>query len=297
MTSKNLRSAIWLTLIASAVALAAPGGGKGPPSDKGNKPTSEVGNNLSVPTIMVGGKGAFAALACDAEQWTLLTRPTKDPVPYPADCATTQDGGQYCVAAGDYFVQRDGTWQAPCFLATSTPITVEGAWGDNLGGDAQLKVGSPIRVELVLWDATTTGGGQQGYKVIKLEPAELDRESDYGHLALGSEGAWDPIPTDVGVIVHDPSAMLRIERIVDGVPVSPPVFQGTAGAEINATGKIVYGHNLRVQLAGTYRITYTISHVSFDHCDIGDCAASAATLDIEVVGGGGGGGGGKPGRP
>ena len=62
-----------------------------------------------------------------------------------------------------------------------------GAWGDNLaGGSASLKVGSPIRVELVLWTLAALAAGQQGYFVIKLEPSELDRESDYGHLAGGS---------------------------------------------------------------------------------------------------------------
>ncbi len=34
----------------------------------------------------------------------------------------------------------------------------------------------------------------QGYKVIKLEPAELDRLSDYGHLAADVGGDWLAIP-------------------------------------------------------------------------------------------------------
>ena len=51
------------------------------------------------------------------------------------------------------------------------------------GRSASLKVGSPIRVELVLWTTRAPRIGQQGYNVIKLEPSELDRESDYGHLA------------------------------------------------------------------------------------------------------------------
>ena len=63
---------------------------------------------------------------------------------------------------------------------------------------------------------------------------------------------------DLGAIVHDPAATLKIERLVDGVPVSPAVYNGTASGEINATGKIVYGYNLRVTAAGTYRITYTL---------------------------------------
>ena len=50
---------------------------------------------------------------------------------------------------------------------------------------------------------------------------------------------------------------LRIERSVDGQPVRPAVFNGTVGGEINATGKIVYGYNLRYD-CGTYLQHHTI---------------------------------------
>jgi hypothetical protein len=73
------------------------------------------------------------------------------------------------------------------------------------------------------------------------------------------------------------------------------VFDGVAGGEINATGKIVYGYNLRVAEAGTYRITYTLPNVWVTACDAGICTGDhTASLDI-VVGTGGGGGGGKGG--
>jgi len=303
MTSRNLKSAIWLVLAVSATALAAgPGGGGG--GGGGGKPTTEATNNLSVPAIMGGSAGAFT-LTCNSTGWSALTIPDKDPVFYPESCATSQDGGQVCVAAGNYYVQRDAKWQAPCLVATGTPIDVLGRWGDNLAGDAKLKVGSPIRVELVLWDGAGTAAGQQGYEVIKLEPTELDRVSDYGHLAGGEVDAWYPVAKDLGAIVHDPGATLKIERLVDGQPVSPAEFNGTAGGEINATGKIVYGYNLRVKTAGTYRITYTIPRGNFASndeavpvCDAGECSGNTAILDIVVAGGGGGGGGGgKPPRP
>ena len=57
------------------------------------------------------------------------------------------------MAEGHYFVQRDAKWQAPCRVYES--INAEGAWG-QLAGDAMLKVGSPIRVELVLWDTSVS---------------------------------------------------------------------------------------------------------------------------------------------
>jgi len=306
MTSKNLKSAIWLTLLASAVAVAAPGGVKGPPDGKGNKPTSEVGNNLSVPAIIAGGGSTFA-ITCPTDGFTALVPPDKAPVLYPEECAPPKDeGGPICVAEGYYYVQRDAKWQAPCFTSMGS-VNVFGKWGDNLaGGSASLKVGSPIRVEMVLLDTGPVAAGQDGYFVIKLEPSELDRESDYGPLADGSpELGFDPIPYTVGdllpddgtfaAVVFDPSARLRIERLVDGVPVSPAAYNGTASGEINATGKIVYGYNLRVQLAGTYRITYTFNNVSLEDCNTGVCGGNTASLDIVITGGGGGGGGKPPG--
>jgi hypothetical protein len=305
MTTKSTTHvAVRTTAVLSVLALAAtmalaqgtpPGAGGG----GGNKPPTEAGFSLSVPAIMAGRLGDFP-LTCPTDAWSTLTAPSKAPVYYNAACAATNDG-QVCVDAGHYFVQRDAAWQAPCKVVSS--VNAIGAWGDNLAGDAMLKVGSPIRVELVLWDNSGQSSGYQGYKVIKLEPAELDRLSDYGHLAVDNgNGTFRATPMDLGAIVHDPAATLKIHRVSDGVV----VFQGAAGGEINATGKIVYGYNLRVAEAGTYGITYTLPNVSLDSCEeaAAVCAGHVAYLDIVVVGGGGGGGGkgggqggGKPVKP
>jgi len=308
MTSKTLKSAVWLTLVAGATAMAAqgvPGPGDGGGGGGGNKPPTEVGNSLSVPAIMAKGKGAFTALTCGDSAFTTLAAPLPNvPVHYPAACALTHDG-EVCVPEGDYYVQRDSAWQAPCAVVSTA--NAMGAWGDNLAGDAMLKVGSPIRVELVLWDSVNFADESvQGYKVIKLEPAELDRLSAYGHLAADNAGTWEPTSLDLGAIVHDPEASLTIQRMEDGVPVGAPEYDGAAGGEINATGKIVYGYNLRVAVPGTYRLTYTLPNVAIDGCEETQavCGGNTASLDIEVVGGGGGGGGkgggqggGKPIKP
>jgi hypothetical protein len=69
--------------------------------------------------------------------------------------------------------------------------------------------------------------------------------------------------------------------------------------EINATGKIVYGYNLRVTAAGTYQIHFNAPSVTITGVDAGTYDANNAYLDIVVGGGGGGGGkkgGGKPSR-
>jgi hypothetical protein len=85
--------------------------------------------------------------------------------------------------------------------------------------------------------------------------------------------------------------MLEVQHVASGtypVPLQP------IAPEINATGKVVYGYNLRVSAAGTYRIRFYAPSVTFTGVDAGTFDANNAYLDI-VVGGGGGGGGGKKG--
>ena len=67
-----------------------------------------------------------------------------------------------------------------------------------------------------------------------------------------------------------------------------------ASAEINATGNVVYGYNLRVTTAGQYEITYVTPSpsVNITAADAGAWTAKSVTLVITVGGGGGGGGGG-----
>ena len=139
----------------------------------------------------------------------------------PGELRRFQDGAMVCVEEGYYYKQRDAKWQAPCYKATPPGVQVLGAWGDNLIGDARLKVGSPIRVELVLWDSSGVSDGQLGYKVIKLEPSELDRFSDYGHLAAGTEGPWSSTPMALGAIVHDPAARSRSSGSSAELPYPP----------------------------------------------------------------------------
>lgn len=300
MKSKNLKSVIWVTMAAGALALAAGGAafGKGKPANpggggQGNKPPTEVGNNLSVPAIMAGGMGAFSALSC-GDTFTALVPPDKEPVYYPYSEAQTNDG-LVTRDAGYFYVQRVAKWQAPCLkVAAGVPVYAAGAWGDNLAGSASLKVGSPIRVELVLWDAANLATESElGYEVIKLELTELDRLSDYGHRAGGDVGAFYPVAQDLGAIVHDPTARLKIEKLgANGEPVST-VYDQPAGGEINATGKIIYGYGLRVTEPGTYRLTYSFTNVSITGCEEPQavCGGSTASLNINV---GGGGGGGRP---
>lgn len=136
---------------------------------KGKPGGETAAQNLSVPVILVGPLGT---LVCGESVVapSALVPPTGTPL----------TGYE---VPGYYWVQKVHTWQAQCFNAIAA--SVFGNWGDNLAGDARLKVGSPIRVELVLTNMGIYASPQtlQGYTVIKLEPSKLDRLSAYGHDA------------------------------------------------------------------------------------------------------------------
>ena len=151
MSRKYIRVAIVVAIIVLvAVAVPAfakgpgggiPGGGGGGGGGGGNKPPSELANNLSVPTIMV--KNVFTGVVSGtAEVPSALTIPTDLP-----STGWPIDPDAY------YYVQRVNYWQAQAYTYAGTTVkTGTAAWGDNLAGDASLKVGSPIRVELGLFD-------------------------------------------------------------------------------------------------------------------------------------------------
>lgn len=273
-------------LVFSVDAFAAKGGGGG----GGGKPGGETAaQNLSVPAILVGPLGT---LACGEDELTpsALVKPTGTPL----------TGYEL---TGDWWVQKVHTWQAQCFNA-GTAI-VYGNWGDNIeGGDAKLTTGAPIRVEIVLTSSDPDLGSlsMDGYNVLKLQPSALDRLSAYGHDAVFDEEAGVWVATEdqfvsAQWVVHDADMQIEIFNAVTGAEAVP--LQAIA-PEINASGKIVYGYNLRVTEAGTYTIHFIAPNVTFTGCDAGECVegSSEASIDIVVTAKntGGGGGGGKPNR-
>ncbi len=263
----------------SGSALAAKGVPGKPGGGGGGKPGGETAaQNLSVPTIMIGGSaGGLVCGTPDAP--SALVPPTGTPL----------TGYE---VPGYFWVQKVHTWQAQCF--NDVEAVAFGAWGDNLAGDAKLKVGSPIRVEIVLQNLTdysATIPTLKGYDVIKLEPSKLDRESAYGHNA--GTPTFTDFPVDLGSaswLVHDAGITFSVLNTDTGVYAVPPGTSPTA--EINATGKVVYGYNLRVGVAGPYRIQFTSSPlVQFNGVDAGgQIDANNVYIDINVVTGGKGGG-------
>jgi hypothetical protein len=288
-----VNSRFLVILIAAALLSTATFSGKAFAKGKpgGNPGGETAAQNLSVPVILIGPLGTLVCGASDLQP-SALVPPTGTPL----------TGYE---VPGYYWVQKVHTWQAQCFNASAA--SAFGNWGDNLEGDARLKVGSPIRVELVLTNMTdfsATGlntiptGTLQGYDVIKLEPSKLDRLSAYGHYATPVNGDFTDSPYDfpqVEWLVHNQGISFSVKNLDTGVYAVPPGTNPTA--EINATGKVVYGYNLRVSEAGNYRIQFTTTPaVTLTGVDAGGLIdANNVYIDIVVVPGGGQGGG-KPNR-
>jgi len=151
-------------------------------------------------------------------------------------------------------------------------------------------------VELGLLD--DTDAQMQGFNVVKLEPSKLDRESAYGTLATADgAGGWYATAGILPARVYDASVTFSVRSVATGAYVVPLGTNPTG--EINATGKVVYGYNLRVSAVGLYEITFVIPYVDITAMDAGTFVHNATgpdtvTLVINVTTGGGGGGGGKP---
>jgi hypothetical protein len=195
---------------------------------------------------------------------------------------------------GYYYVQGLNTWQAECENATSA--SAGAYWGDNLSGDAKLKVNIPIRVEIGLETELAEGVTMPGFQVVKLEDT-LDRLSAYGTFACNdpeTETCAAIVTNFSKVRVFDSAAQWRVLD-ADGNEVRG---WEAIGSEINATGKAVYGYGLRLGETGTYTLQFkfpnvTITSVNYGSftCE-GEPAICITSQDINVVTGGGGGGGG-----
>lgn len=252
------------------------GGGGGAP---GEDPAARF--NLSVPAIFVGDDPYGLTCSTDAGP-VAPTMPTGTPLT-----------GYF--VPGYYYVQGIHQWQAECFEGATSAAAVSANWGDNLGGDAKLKVGKPIRVEIGL-DAG--GKNMTGWSVVKLEDT-LDRLSAYGTAAVANpDGTWASLPNDAfaETRIWTEGTWLRV------YPAGNPdqaVVDEPASAEINATGRVVYGYNLRVADIGLYTLEYTFPNVTVASTNHGGYiteveGATMVTKDIQVIpGGGGGGNGGK----
>ena len=230
---------------------------------KGGPPAGEsLGNNLSVPTHFIGTPLTALRTACDG----LIHEPT----------GPTVDG---------YYLQKtEAIWGAQCDTVTAADVTAQ--WGANLTNGRDLKAGRPIRVEMALVAADQG----LGYFVENLTPTLPDRQATYGIPELAE-------PYDFAYLVYVPGATLTIEQVGGTGPVTVSMT-----AEINSTGKVVYGYNWGIKntgspTTGTYELTFTvpadtatITGVAPGEVNNTTFDAVSTTVTINIVGGGGGGG-------
>jgi hypothetical protein len=272
-----------LTLTAAPAFAQGPGGGGGGKGGGGGETTA---NNLSVPAIIIGAGAPTLKFPCGA-----AVDPTGTPLTgYPID------------PNAYYYVQGIHTWQASCD-STQTSATVDANWGDNLIGEAKLKTNSPIRVEMGLLATNPTSFNMTGWTVDKLDPNALDRVSAYGTKASGS--------TETGFTSNPvtPYGEVRVWVVGAALTITNPsnvTSTLNAAAEINSTGRIVYGYNLRVTTAGVYTLHFTVpSSITVNSSNgtaVGGTVVKNAdgsttiSLPITVVSNASGGGGGGQGK-
>lgn len=251
-----------------------------PPSEEGEV----AANNLSVPTLFVPDTtGSPFAGMCTTDY-----DDSRDPL---GPMGVDLDGDGTPDEHLDYYVQGVATWQADCDVLAVDILTVGAEWGDNLTS-APLKAGTPVRVEIGFF-ADPAAYPMPGYVVEKLDPSLLDRESHYG--TLGTEVAAFP-----EVRVWNSGVTLDI-RSKDGTAIVADNVLYTA--EVNSTGRVVYGFNWQKPLSGEYTLTVTTNGIALGTTDAGtlvdtdsDDVFDAVELDV-TIGNKGGGGGGKGGRP
>jgi hypothetical protein len=213
---------------------------------------STLGNNLSVPAILVPSDSAGDLPVLRAGSCGAALAPT-------GPTSTTFPG---------YYLQKTATvWQAACTVQASANATVN--WGDNLTSRPVLSAQQPVRVEVAL-EATPTAP-MLGFVVDKLTPELEDRLATYGTQGVASDFTK--------VRVFDSGARLKIERL-DGP--GGVIVDGPMSAEVNSVGAIVYGFNWGVKgkgaraLPGVYRITFFTNRVNVAGVDSSD--ASKATF-------------------
>lgn len=260
-----------IVVVALTAALIIPGSlvaaKKGGAQPGGEDPS---GNNLSVPTYFVGPNADAATGSFAVRCPSAAVPPAGDPDGYfdPPDAA-----------AGRYYLQGVSDWQAECKISVAAKGVIA-VWGDNLINGKPFQPNKPIRIEMKL----ETNRNGTGYPVVKLEDT-LDRLALYG-----TKGSPKTMPYMVWGPGQSNLAILNEELHQIGDPL-------TMGAEINSTGKVVYGYSWRAS-AGTYWLKFTApSGVTIAGVNGGDDTAyRPAYALVKIVVGHDGSGGQKGGK-
>lgn len=246
-THRSLRQRIFALAVAMAAATI------GVSSGNASAEETTLGNNLSVPAILVPSASAGDLPVLRAGTCGAALAPT-------GPTSTTFPG---------YYLQKTAAvWQAACTVQDSASAVVN--WGDNLTSRPVLSAQQPVRVEVAL-EATPTAP-VLGFVVDKLTPELEDRLATYGTRGVASDFTK--------VRVFDSGTRLKIERL-DGP--GGVIVDGPMSAEVNSVGAIVYGFNWGVKgkgaraLPGTYRITFFTNRVNLTGVDASDATKATFT--------------------
>ena len=120
-----------------------------------------------------------------------------------------------------------------------------------------MKAGTPVRTEIGFF--ADPAAFPMPYVVDKLDPALLDRESHYG--TLGAEVAAFP-----EVRVWNSGVTLDIRSTDGSVVVADNI---PFGAEVNSSGRVVYGFNWQKPLVGEHVITVRTNGIALGSTDAG----------------------------
>lgn len=230
-------------------------------------PTEGLGNNLSVPVVFSEGLGVTGLPvtvggAPNYPNTGLRPAATENLVvsglPYfyagnVSDCAWPGGVPAYCQ-------QGVNAWQAEWRDGSTAGLQHASAtWGDNLISQS-LKTSAPVRVEVSLNDLSIgplAGFNMQvvsGSRTTEVQgtnnttsPMTPTIFSVVPHLVVSK------LDTSGGVTVGDP---IVDKRVIDGIGAEEG--PGNFAAEVNVSGKVVYGYNLRVTEVGWYRVAFVL---------------------------------------
>lgn len=299
----------------------------GPPDD-GSSHEEGLGNNLSWPVVFTEGYG-MTGLPVTTDPGIRPTveegiEVTELPFFAPTNAA------DYFAEGGEYYMQKGiNTWRAEWADGSAETQSAEVKWGDNLTHHT-FSTHAMIRVETSL--ALIDGPDMAGFNMTSL----------YGSRSTEMQGTDGTVASFVPAL-FTVNARLKIEKL-DGDTFEPlfTAFDGTVaegmltegpgsyGAEVNVSGRIVYGFNFRVrdmavpagvEKYGWWRFTFSLDDevsldagnvsrgVSLDRCGnavdgdeeltytpVLDTSAQSSTLDIWIASASGGGGGGSGGH-
>jgi uncharacterized protein YjdB len=247
----------------------------------GSTGEESTGNNLSWPLVFADGIGITGSpvatdpgvrpTSAETAAYTELSGlPVTNPTAAFFYTGNTPDLASY------YLQGTANTWRPQIVDGTAEPrYDAAAAWGDNLAGDASLRVDRPIRIEVAL--STTDGVTLLGYNMPYVANPSSPEE------VQGTDGTTSALIP----LIYTVGATLTIEQLSGpGGDVVATVSTGPIGSEVNVGGRLVYGGQFRPTVAGTYLLRFIIPNDANVHIVSSDAVVVSpfeTAIEIEVA--------------